>query len=55
MKIVKQLSKYVKPQSKLIIICIILSLITTAMSLIPPTITGFIVDVVFPEATVTPT
>ena len=48
MKIVKQLSKYVKPQSKLIIICIILSLITTAMSLIPPTITGFIVDVVFP-------
>lgn len=48
MKIVKQLSKYVKPQMKLIIVCIILSLITTAMSLIPPTITGFIVDVVFP-------
>ena len=48
MKIIKQLSKYVKPQMKLIIVCIILSLITTAMSLIPPTITGFIVDVVFP-------
>ena len=48
LKIVKQLSKYIRPQMKTIIVCIILSLITTAMSLIPPTITGFIVDVVFP-------
>ena len=48
LKIVKQLSKYITPQLKTIIVCIILSLITTAMSLIPPTITGFIVDVVFP-------
>ena len=47
-KIVKQLSKYITPQLKTIIVCIVLSLITTAMSLIPPTITGFIVDVVFP-------
>ena len=47
LKIVKQFSKYIKPQTKTIIVCIILSLITTAMSLIPPTITGFIVDVVF--------
>ena len=47
-KIVKQFSKYIRPQLKTIIVCIILSLITTAMSLIPPTITGFIVDVVFP-------
>ena len=47
LKIVKQLSKYIKPQMKIIIVCIILSLITTAVSLIPPTITGFIVDVVF--------
>ncbi len=47
MKIVKQLSKYIRPQMKVIIICIILSLVTTAMALIPPTITGFIVDVVF--------
>ena len=48
-KIVKQLSKYVMPQIKLIIFCICLSLITTAMALIPPTITGFIVDSVFTE------
>ena len=47
MKIVKQLSKYIKPQLKTIIVCIFLSLITTAVSLIPPTITGYIVDVVF--------
>lgn len=46
-KIVKQLSKYITPQIKTIIICIFLSLFTTAVSLIPPTITGFIVDVVF--------
>ena len=52
MKIVKQLSKYIVPHKKLIILCIILSLITTAMALIPPTITGFIVDVVFrPDGT----
>lgn len=48
LKIIKRLSKYIVPQMKTIIVCIILSLITTAMSLIPPTITGFIVDVVFP-------
>ncbi len=46
-KVVKQLSKYILPQTKTIIVCIILSLITTALSLVPPTITGFIVDVVF--------
>ena len=47
LKIVKRLSRYILPQTKTLIICIILSLITTAMSLVPPTITGFIVDVVF--------
>ena len=49
LKIVKQLSKYIAPQLKTIIVCIILSLITTALSLVPPTITGYIVDVVFTE------
>lgn len=48
-KIVKNLSKYITPQIGTIIICIILSLITTALSLVPPTITGYIVDVVFTE------
>ncbi len=47
-KIVKQLSKYIRPEIRTIIVCIILSLITTAMALVPPTITGYIVDVVFP-------
>ena len=47
-KIVKQLSGYMRPQLKTIILCICLSLLTTAMALIPPTITGFIVDAVFP-------
>ncbi len=46
-KIVKELSKYILPQLKTIIVCIILSLTTTALSLVPPTVTGFIVDVVF--------
>lgn len=50
LKIVKRLSKYVLPHSKTLIICIILSLITTAMSLVPPTVSGFIVDVVFGES-----
>ncbi len=48
LKIVRQLAKYIKPQTKRIIVCIILSLLTTAMALVPPMITGFIVDVVFP-------
>lgn len=46
-KIVKQLSKYIAPQMKTIIFCIFLSLFTTVVALIPPTITGFIVDVIF--------
>ncbi len=47
-KIVKKLSVYVMPQIKTIILCIILSLFTTATALVPPIITGFIVDEVFP-------
>ncbi len=46
-KIVKQLFTYIRPQIKRIIVCILLSLLTTAMALVPPVITGFIVDVVF--------
>ena len=51
MKIVKQLAVYIKPQTKRIIVCILLSLLTTIMALIPPMITGFIVDVVFQGGT----
>ena len=46
-KIVKQLSKYILPHTKTLIFCIFLSLFTTFMALVPPAITGFIVDEVF--------
>ena len=49
LKLVKYLSRYIGPQYKTILFCILLSLFTTAMSLVPPTVTGFIVDVVFGE------
>ena len=48
-KVVKRFAKYITPQLKTIIVCIILSLLTTALSLVPPTVTGFIVDVVFSD------
>ena len=47
-KIVKKLSVYILPHVKTLILCIFLSLLTTAMALVPPIITGFIVDEVFP-------
>ena len=47
-KIIKKLSVYVIPHIKTIILCIMLSLLTTALALVPPIITGFIVDEVFP-------
>lgn len=50
MRIVKKLAEYIKPQRGMIIFCIFLSLFTTVMALVPPAITGFIVDNVFPPA-----
>ena len=47
-KLMGKFAKYVKPQLPVLILCIFLSLFTTVMALIPPTITGFIVDEVFP-------
>lgn len=47
LKVLKRLMKYITPQAKPLIVSIILSFITTVMALVPPTITGFIVDVVF--------
>lgn len=47
LNVLKRLMKYITPQAKPLIISVILSLITTVMALVPPTITGFIVDVVF--------
>ncbi len=48
-KVVKRFAKYITPQLKTIAVCILLSLLTTALSLVPPTVTGFIVDVVFSD------
>ena len=47
LKVMKRLVNYITPQYKPLVISVILSLVTTVMSLVPPTITGFIVDVVF--------
>jgi ATP-binding cassette subfamily B protein len=48
-KIAKKLMKYVIPQKKLLIICLIFSVITTAMSLVPPYITKMMVDDIIPK------
>ncbi len=48
LKIAKSFFGYMRPYLGLIIFCICLSLLTTAMALVPPAITGYIVDVVFP-------
>ncbi len=47
-KIIAKFYKYLRPQMGTLIFCIFLSLFTTAMALVPPAITGFIVDNVFP-------
>ncbi|MBQ1962283.1 MAG: ABC transporter ATP-binding protein [Clostridia bacterium] len=47
LKVVKRLSKYVLPHTKTLVVCVILSLLTTAMALVPPAVTGYIVDAVF--------
>ena len=48
-KIVGKFYKYIKPQMGTLLFCIFLSLFTTVMALVPPAITGFIVDNVFPS------
>ena len=47
LKVLKIFGKYLSAQTRPLIISIILSLITTIMAILPPTITGFIVDTVF--------
>lgn len=50
-RVIKKLAQYIKPMTGTIVFCIFLSLFTTAMALVPPAITGFIVDDVFPGGT----
>ncbi len=46
-KIIKKLFVYIRPQVPLLCVCVVLSIMTTFMALVPPAITGFIVDHVF--------
>lgn len=48
-KIAAKLVKYILPQKTLLIISMIMSALTTALSLLPPTLTGTLIDSVFPE------
>ena len=49
-KVVSKLVKYVKPELGSLLICILISGLTTALSLIPPYMTGNIVDNILPLA-----
>lgn len=48
-KIVQKLGKYVWPHKKLLLVCLLLSLITTSVSLVPPYMTKLLVDDVLPN------
>lgn len=48
-KIFSKLAKYALPEKKSLLICLLLSLFTTAMALIPPYITKYMVDTVLPN------
>ena len=48
-KVIQRLFQYVKPEMPMLIFSTVLSLISVAMALVPPAITGFIVDDVFPD------
>ena len=49
-KIVSKLVKYVKPELGSLLVCILISGLTTALSLVPPYMTGTIVDDILPLA-----
>lgn len=48
-KVVQKLAGYVMPYKKPLLLCILLSLVTTGMSLVPPYMTKTLVDDVFPN------
>lgn len=48
-KLITKFSGYVKPETKPLIVCMILSVLTTAFSLVPPYITKIMVDDVIPQ------
>ncbi|NMP37952.1 MAG: ABC transporter ATP-binding protein [Clostridiales bacterium] len=48
-KLVKKLSKYIMPEKKTLAFCLALSIITTAMALVPPYVTKMLVDTIIPN------
>ncbi len=48
-KIFGVLFGYIKPHLKMLIVCIVLSLITTSMALVPPYVTKMMVDTIIPQ------
>lgn len=48
-KIVGKLIKYIKPQAKMLAVCLLLSLITTSVALLPPYIVRMMVDDIIPS------
>lgn len=48
-KMFSKFAAYALPHKKMLIICMLLSVFTTGMSLIPPYVTGYMVDTVLPE------
>jgi len=49
-KVIQKFAKYIKPYVKRLVLCLALSVFTTAMSLVPPYITKMMVDEVIPSA-----
>ena len=47
-KMIGKFARYAKPYKKGLTVCMLLSVFTTAMSLIPPYVTGYMVDTVLP-------
>ena len=49
-KILSKLMPYIKPRTKLLVISLLLSLVTTAMALVPPYTTALLVDDIIPQS-----
>ncbi|MCL2509335.1 MAG: ABC transporter ATP-binding protein/permease [Oscillospiraceae bacterium] len=49
-KVIQKFAKYIKPYVKRLILCLLLSVFTTALALVPPYITKVMVDSVIPGA-----
>ncbi len=48
-KLFKKLAAYLKPEAPILVISIIISIITTALALVPPMLTRFLVDDILPN------